>query len=253
MNVRDHGAEPVWSVLWQAIIAPGMYDGWELQPMATVLRETAPRYRIRSDAPKVLSDALLLARLLRRSITRCATLLRHVGSWPGLRRLNTGDLQHQHGFRLHEAERLRIALELGRCVPFPSTLPTVIRSARDVADLVLPLEPTVQEQFWVVLLTTQHTVIAVETVYIGTIDCIAVRPADVFRTAIRRNAAAIVVAHAQPSGEPEPSPEDVQVTRVLLAAGQILNVPLLDHLIVGNNRWLSLREWQPSIWTSGVT
>ncbi len=240
MNVRDHGAEPVWSVLGQAITALGMYDGWEPQPMATVLRETARRYRIRPDAPEGPSDALLLARLLRQ-----------VGGWPGLLRLTTGNVQHQHGFTLQQAGRLSMALEIGRRVPFPSTLPTVIRSARDIGDLVLPLEPPDQEQFWVVLLTTQHTVIAVETVYIGTIDRIAVRPADVFRAAIRRNAAAIVVAHAQPGGEP--SREDVQVTRVLLAAGRLLDVPQLDHLMFGQGRWFSLSEWQPAVWTSAVT
>ncbi len=214
-----------------------------------VLRERSPPYRLRPDAVEGQSDALLLARLIRRRTSRCARLLQRAGSWRGLTRLTTTELRREHGLTLAQAERLKIALEIGRRLPFPPPLVTTIHSPVDVADLLLGAMPGEQERFWVVLLTTEHAVIAVETLYVGTIDTIVIRPAEVYGSAIRVNAAAIVVAHSQPSGEPEPSPEDVRITRELIAAGQLLELPLLDHLIVGNGRWVSLREWRPGLWT----
>ncbi len=101
----------------------------------------------------------------------------------------------------------------------------------------------------VVALTTRRAVIAVETLYVGTIDTILIRPAEVFRSAIRVNAAAIVVAHSQPSGDPEPSKEDVRITRELITAGRMLDMDVLDHLVVGKGRWITLREWQAGLWT----
>ncbi|MCJ7736369.1 MAG: hypothetical protein MUQ10_03510, partial [Anaerolineae bacterium] len=78
--------------------------------------------------------------------------------------------------------------------------------------------------------------------YIGTLNSAQIRVADIFQVALRRNAAAVVVAHNHPSGDPSPSPEDVSVTRELVAAGKLLDIEVLDHLVIGDGRWVSLRE-----------
>ncbi len=81
-----------------------------------------------------------------------------------------------------------------------------------------------------------------ETVYVGSLNASYIRVAEVFREAVTRNCAAVIVAHNHPSGDPTPSPEDVAVTRQLVAAGKLLDIEVLDHLVVGMQRFVSLRE-----------
>jgi DNA repair protein RadC len=100
-----------------------------------------------------------------------------------------------------------------------------------------------QEHFCVCCLNTRNRVIGVSTVYIGTVDELHIRPAEVFRPAITLNAKSIIVAHNHPSGDPTPSPEDVALTRTLGSAGEILGIELLDHIVVGDDRTYSLREY----------
>jgi DNA repair protein RadC len=97
------------------------------------------------------------------------------------------------------------------------------------------------EELRVVLLNTKNTVIAMRTVYVGNLAGSSVRVGELYREAIRRQAAAIVVAHNHPSGDPEPSHEDLKITGELAEAGRLLDIELLDHLILGRERWVSLR------------
>jgi DNA repair protein RadC len=85
-------------------------------------------------------------------------------------------------------------------------------------------------------------VVSTVTVHIGTVNMSVVGPREVFREAVRENAAALVVAHNHPSGDPSPSPEDIAVTRKLVEVGEILDIPLLDHVIVGDEHYYSMRE-----------
>lgn len=120
---------------------------------------------------------------------------------------------------------------------------THINGASDVFALVGDvLASLAQEVFVILLLTTRHRVREVAVVSTGTLDASLVHPRDVFRRAIKGNAAALVVVHNHPSGDPEPSPEDVALTRRLVAAGSVLAIPVLDHVIVGEGRWVSLAE-----------
>lgn len=98
------------------------------------------------------------------------------------------------------------------------------------------------EQLRVVLLNRKRHILAIETIYIGTVTNVSVRIAEVFRSAVRRNAGAIVIAHNHPSGDPTPSAEDALITRALVSAGQLLEISVLDHLIIGQGRWTSLRH-----------
>jgi DNA repair protein RadC len=92
------------------------------------------------------------------------------------------------------------------------------------------------------LLDTRSRVLSTPTVYIGSLNTSVVRIGELFRSAIRENAAAMVVAHNHPSGDPSPSPEDVRVTRELVKAGRLLNIEVLDHVVIGRNRYVSLKE-----------
>lgn len=119
-----------------------------------------------------------------------------------------------------------------------------IQSPQDVAAmLMVEMGGLEQEELRAVMLDTKNHVLEVVMVYRGTINSSAVRVAEVFKAAIRRNAAAIILAHNHPSGDPSPSSEDVAVTREIVEAGKLLGIELLDHLVIGSSgRWVSLRE-----------
>jgi DNA repair protein RadC len=117
-----------------------------------------------------------------------------------------------------------------------------IGSPQDVADLLKPeMASLEQEHLKVVLLNTRNTVIKVITVYVGTISGTTVRICEIFREAIRKNARAIIVVHNHPSGDPTPSQEDIRLTKQLKEAGQLLEVELIDHIIIGET-FISLKE-----------
>ena len=123
----------------------------------------------------------------------------------------------------------------------------VVRSPADAAAHLLrhiftPLEQLDQEELWVLLFSTRQRLTHEVLLYRGTLDSIPIRPAEAFKEAVRVNAAAILLAHNHPSGDPAPSPQDVQLTEVVGQAGILLSIPLLDHLVVGHGRWVSLRE-----------
>jgi DNA repair protein RadC len=118
-----------------------------------------------------------------------------------------------------------------------------VRSPLDVANLLmLEMSLLEQEQLRVVLLDTKNYIIRVHTVYTGSLNSAVVRISEVFREPIRTNSAAIAVAHNHPSGDPTPSPEDVRVTEMIVEAGALLDIDVLDHLIIGRNRFVSMKE-----------
>jgi DNA repair protein RadC len=117
-----------------------------------------------------------------------------------------------------------------------------IRTPADLAIRLMPvMGPLEREELRVALLNTKNVVTGVVTVYVGNLAGSSVRVAEVFRDAIRRNAAAILVAHNHPSGDPAPSGEDLRITAELAAAGRLLDVELLDHLVITRDAWISLR------------
>ena len=124
----------------------------------------------------------------------------------------------------------------------PEEMPT-ISCPQDVYSLLGPeLKALAQEQLRVLLLNTRNQVVGQRTVYQGTVNSSAVRPAEVLRAAVIENAPAIVISHNHPSGDPTPSPEDVNVTRDLVAAGKLLDIEVMDHIVIGNGRFVSLKE-----------
>ena len=119
----------------------------------------------------------------------------------------------------------------------------MIHSPQDAADLVqYDMSSLEQEELRVMLLNTRNRVIEIVTVYRGSLNSSQVRVCELFRAAIVENAAALIVIHNHPSGDPTPSPDDLHLTAEALAAGRLLDVELLDHLVIGHDAYVSLRD-----------
>ncbi len=136
------------------------------------------------------------------------------------------------------------AVELGRRVAsaWPATA-WRIRAPADLAERLIPAMGHLErEELRSILLNTKNTVTGMVTVYAGNLAGSSVRVGEVFREAVRRQSAALVVVHNHPSGDPSPSAEDLRITRELAEAGRLLDIELLDHLVIGHGRWVSLRS-----------
>ena len=212
--------------------------------------EERPRERLMRAGPQALSTTELLAIILRVGVggenvlTMAQRILASFGGLGGLARADVSQLAAEHGLGPAKSAQILAALELGRRLMAESPEERwQIRAPSDAANLLMPrLGYEEQEHFVVLFLDTRNRVTDQETLYIGSLNTSLVRIAEVFRGAVRRHCAAIIVAHNHPSGDPTPSPEDVALTRRLVDAGKLLEVDVLDHLVIGNNRYVSLRE-----------
>ncbi|MCC7355961.1 MAG: DNA repair protein RadC [Anaerolineae bacterium] len=209
-----------------------------------------PRERLQRAGAAALSNAELMAIVLRtgvrgRNVIELATqLLAEFGGIAGLDRANLAELCTVHGLGMAKATQLKAALELGRRLAATSAdeRPQV-KSPAEAANLVmLEMAPLVQEHLRTILLDSKNRVLGVPTIYQGSLNTTSLRVGEMFREAIRANCAAVIVVHNHPSGDPTPSPEDVQVTRAVVEAGRLLDIEVLDHVIVGQQRYVSLKE-----------
>ncbi|HLZ47457.1 MAG TPA: DNA repair protein RadC [Candidatus Limnocylindria bacterium] len=204
-----------------------------------------PRERLIRDGPPALSDAQLLALLIgsgtarRSALAMAEGLLHSIGGAGGLARADLGAL----GLGPATAARVVAALELGRRALAAEREGDVLDTPAAAARVLAPhLAHRDREAVVVALLTRKQRLIAVCTVYEGNVAGTSVRIGELFTEALRRNAAGIVLAHNHPSGDPEPSADDLRTTRDAVAAGRLLGVSVVDHLIVGAGRHVSLRE-----------
>ena len=168
------------------------------------------------------------------------------GPLGGLLRRPASELVQQLQISPSAARRLRAAAALGRVLAGEGR-GRALRRPGQVAELwrryLAPgLEGLEQEEFHAVLLDARHRPLSLERISVGTLTASLVHPREVFRSAVRQAAAALVVAHNHPSGDPEPSQEDLTLTRRLVAAGELLGIPLLDHVVIGDGSWVSLRS-----------
>jgi len=207
-----------------------------------------PRARLCDLGPAALSEAEVVSLVLggrpEKSLAEARSLLAQFGGLHGLLRANVGELAQEPGVGPARAAQVKAALELGRRLLLAPTEERLqIRSPEDVAALLmLEMGHLDQEQLRVLLLDTRHRVIRQVAVYTGNVNTSLVRVAEVFREAVRENAPAIVIAHNHPSQDPSPSPEDLAITKEVVAAGRLLNVDVLDHIILSSTRWVSCRE-----------
>lgn len=228
--------------------------------------EGRPRERLVAEGPRALSLAELLAVIIRTgnpatgetAIDLAQRLLGVAGSGSGglSQLLNAGveELSRIPGIGIAKAAQVRAALELGRRMAGASDRPVVVAGPEDVWALLRDdLGHREQEHLQVVLLSIRNGVLGVETVAVGGLSSSVITPREIFRPAIRRNAAAIVLAHNHPSGDVTPSSDDIMFTGRVIAAGEVVGIAVLDHLIIGNDNYTSLREtprgWD--LWTTG--
>jgi DNA repair protein RadC len=209
-----------------------------------------PRERLQYYGAAALSNAELLAILLRvgtpgENVVALSTrLLKDFGGLAGLSKASFSELSSVKGISTAKIAQLKAALELGRrlLLTSPDVRPQ-ITSPHDAANLLmLEMSNLEQEHLRTVLLDTKNRVLSSHTVYIGNVNSSIIRISEVFREAIRENATALIVAHNHPSGDPTPSPEDVRVTRSIVEAGTLLSIEVLDHLVIGHQRFVSLKE-----------
>jgi DNA repair protein RadC len=209
-----------------------------------------PRERLAHLGPQALATAELLAILLRVGVTGenavqvGQRLIKDFGGISGLHKAPFEELCNQRGIGNAKAAQIKAALELGYRLSLekPEERPAV-NSPADAAALVeYEMSALEQEHLRVILMDTRNRVLEIVEIYKGSVNSSQVQVGEIFKAAIRRNAPALIVVHNHPSGDPTPSPDDVVVTRAIVQAGKLLDVDVLDHMIIGQGRWVSLKE-----------
>ena len=147
-----------------------------------------------------------------------------------------------HGIGPQTAARIKAAFALGMMFTRPTEERPSVNSPGDAYELLKDMAMFEQEHMRVILLNTRMQVLGVQEVYVGAVNNIQIRLAEIFRPAIQRNASMIILAHNHPSGDPTPSPDDIAVTRAAVQAGKMVDLEVQDHLIVGSNRYESLKS-----------
>ncbi|HEY76678.1 MAG TPA: JAB domain-containing protein [Thermoflexia bacterium] len=205
-----------------------------------------PTYRIGHFGPEAVATYELLAAVIggERQLETAHDLLSRYGSLAELARAGVQELAQIDGIGPSRAAAIKAALELGRRMGKETQEERPqIRSSADAAGILLwEIGDKEQECFHVIYLDTRHRVLHNKTLYRGTLNATYVRVAEVFREAVRHNAAAVLVGHNHPSGDPTPSPDDIALTRRLVEAGRLIDIEVLDHIVVGLRSWVSLRE-----------
>ena len=209
-----------------------------------------PREKLLRHGAAALGDNELVALVLGSGRPRVGALgvanelLRAQGGLHGLVRSTSDDLARVAGIGAAKAAQLIAALELGRrTLAHAPSARVQLRTPREAAAYLLPAfgsRPV--EQFGVVLLDTKHRVLRTTVVAVGTLNTTVVQPRDVFREAVLGAAASIVVFHNHPSGDPSPSPDDVELTARMAAAGTLMGIDMVDHIVLGDTRYCSFKE-----------
>lgn len=209
-----------------------------------------PRQRLATLGPAPLSAPELLSvlwgsgRLAAAALDLATDVLAVHGGVAELARADPRELARTPGIGATRAAQLQAAFELGRrsLADQPAGRWSV-RSPRDVADRLTPqMAHLEREELRVLLLNTRNVVLRQATVYMGNVSTALVRVAELFRDAVRAHAAGVIIVHNHPSGDPEPSPDDLHLTAEAVAAGRLLDIALLDHLIIGRDGYVSLRD-----------
>lgn len=212
--------------------------------------EDRPRERLLHQGAAALSSAELLAVLLQTGTPAASVsdlagqLLATFGSLEALSRAQPDELTRHVGIGPTKASAVLAAFELGRrAQAAPPGRRPAIRTPGDVATLLGgQMRHLDREHFRAVLLNTRHEVLDAPSVAVGGLDSAPIHPREVFKEAIRRSAAAVILVHNHPSGTPEPSADDLRITARLREAGRVVGIEVLDHVIIGDGRFVSLRE-----------
>ncbi|AGK55081.1 hypothetical protein B1NLA3E_16685 [Bacillus sp. 1NLA3E] len=213
-------------------------------------QDERPRERFMNSGPESLSNHELIAIMLRTG-TKSESVLqlsnRLLNHFEGLRLLKEASLEEItaiKGIGTAKAIQVLAAVEIGRRIAnLVHEDRYVIRSPEDGAKLVMnDMRFLSQEHFVCLYLNTKNQVLHKQTIFIGSLNASIVHPREVYKEAFRRSAASIICLHNHPSGDPAPSREDIEVTKRLAECGKIIGIDLLDHLIIGENKYVSLKE-----------
>jgi len=228
-------------------------DNLEQEPTYRIMdlaENERPRERLARLGAQALSNAELIAILLRvgvkgeNAVQVGQRLLKTFGGLRGLHRATFSEVEAQHGLGTAKASQLKAAIELGRRLTLeaPDERPTVSSPADAAALVQYEMQALEKEHLRVFLMDTRNHVMEIVEIYRGSLNASMVRVGEVFTPAVRRNAASILVVHNHPSGDPTPSQEDIALTRSLVQAGKLLNIQVLDHLVIGYGKFVSLKE-----------
>ncbi|UOY94161.1 DNA repair protein RadC [Ectobacillus sp. JY-23] len=215
-----------------------------------MVREDQPRERMLTEGASSLSNTELLAILLRTGskeesvLTLANRILHHFDGLRLLKDATVEEITEIHGIGIAKAVQLMAAFELGRrMVRLEYKQRYSIRNPEDCAKYMMEEMRFLQQEHFVCLyLNTKNQIIHRQTVFIGSLNASIVHPREVFREALRRSAASLICLHNHPSGDPSPSREDIEVTKRLTECGKIMGVELLDHIIIGEHKFVSLKE-----------
>lgn len=209
-----------------------------------------PRERMLQVGASGLSHRELIAILLRLGTRKTSVLaladqlLHKFGGLSGIARASLSELQSVPGVGKVKAIELKTALELGKRMTMsaPDERP-IIKTPNDAAQLLMAdMSLLDQEEVRTLLLDTRNRVLAAPMIYRGSINSSGIKMGELFREAIRANAASLIAAHNHPSGDPSPSAEDVRATRQMIDTGKLLGIEFLDHIIIGHNAFVSMKE-----------
>ena len=208
-----------------------------------------PRERLIKNGPASLSDAQLLAIIIRNgkggrsAVDLGRELLEKFGSLTGIEQAGIAELCEVPGIGPAKSAELKAAIELGRRYQKPTLAGASFCASQDVADYYKPrMKDAKQEEFRCVILDTKNKIIKEVKVTTGTLTASIVHPRDTFKTAIRESAAAVIFIHNHPSGDTRPSQEDILLTKRLVQAGEVLGIQVLDHIIIGDGNHFSFRD-----------
>ena len=215
-------------------------------------KEVRPREKLLQYGASALSDIELLAILLRTGTTSKSVL--HLAEdvlaqykdkgLAAIMHISPQDIASIHGIGLAKAATVVAAVELGRRLSERAarTLEKV-EGPEDVARYVIPsLRFEQKEHFLAMFLDIRNRILALSTISVGSLTSSIAHPREVFREAIRYSAASVILVHNHPSGDPAPSREDIQLTKQMMKAGEIMGIPVLDHVVVAGDNFLSLKE-----------
>jgi|SRR3989344_1069290 len=206
--------------------------------------ENRPIERLQKDGIETLSKAELLAIILKTGnknenvIDMCNKLL---AKYENLSKCSLKELQSIKGIGKVKASQILAIFELNKRISL-SNKKQIIKSAKDVFNYSFLKLNKDKENFMVLYLDTKNKIIKDEIISIGTLNSSLVHPREVFKNAIKESANSIILVHNHPSGDPKPSEEDKRITKIIFNAGEMLSIKVLDHVIIGDNKWFSFRE-----------
>lgn len=210
--------------------------------------DNQPRERLKRTGPQSLSQAELLAIIIKTGTMRenvveiCHKLISKY-TLDGLSTATLRELSKEHGIGPAKASQIISLFELYRRLPKNNPSKKKVQTSKDLANIYLPkFRDTKKEHFLAIFLDTQKNIIKDKIITIGILNSSLIHPREVFQPAIKNLAHSVIVIHNHPSGNPNPSPEDLKITTFLQKTGEIVGIPLLDHLILGHSSWWSWSE-----------